>query len=387
MAAGMGRMWGPIALGVLVVLIVGGIVGFRVAVGILKGKVIEALGPDSEIKEIRVGWSSVEVEGLRIKGQKGWPAADTLRAERVAVVPSLRSLLSGEYRVHSITIVKPYLSALRTKDGKLLVVPSLLAGAAGKGQAGTPWAPAAAPPTVAIGRIALRDGAVELFDATVAQPPLKIRLEQVQATVRDVMVPALKGRSPFDLTGVVKGVRRDGRADIAGWAEIATKDSSVKTQLRSVDLVALQPYLIKAAEMGVQKGALDLDLQSDVSKNRLKAPGKVTISDLELAPAKGAFSTFMGVPRDAVVAFLKNKGNKITVNFVLEGDINNPQFSLNEALTTRLASSMAETLGVSLAGVAKGMGTLGQKGAGAAGEAAKGVGDVLQELFGGAKKR
>jgi hypothetical protein len=287
MASGRVRKWGLIALVVFLVLIVGGIVSFWVGIGILKGKAVEALGPDSEIAEIRVGWSSVEVEGLWIKGQKGWPTADALRAERVAVVPSLRSVFSGQYRVSSITMVKPYLSALRTKDGKLLVVPSLLAGAAGEGQAGGASTPAVAPSTVTIGRITLQDGVVELFDATVARPPLKIRLEQIQATVRDVVVPALKGRSRFDLTGVVKGVQRDGRATVAGWAEIATKDSSVKTQLRSVDLVALQPYLIKADETGVQKGTLDLDLESDVSKNRLKAPGQVTISDLELAPGKG----------------------------------------------------------------------------------------------------
>jgi hypothetical protein len=124
-----------------------------------------------------------------------------------------------------------------------------------------------------------------------------------------------------------------------------------------------------------------------VRKNRLKAPGKLTISGLELATAKGAFGTFMGVPRDAVVAFLKNRDDKIAVNFVLEGDIASPRFSVNETLTTRLASSMAETLGVSLGGVATGVGTLGQKGVEAAGEAAKGVGSAVQHLFGGQKKR
>jgi hypothetical protein len=386
MGAGRGKRWGLIALVVLLILIVGGILGFRMAVGMLKGKVVEALGPDSEIKEISVGWSSVDVEGLRIKGPKGWPAGDTLRAEHVAIVPALRSILSGQIRVRSITIVRPYLSALRTKDGKLLVVPSLLGTPAGKGQAGAPPASPAAPP-VTIGRIALEDGVVEFFDASVASPPLKIRLEQIQATLRDVVVPSLAGKSPFDLAGVLKGVQRDGRITVAGWAEIATKDSSVKTTLRSADLVALQPYLIKAAETGVQKGALDLDLQSDVSKNRLKAPGKATISDLELAPAKGGLGTFMGVPRDAVVAFLKTKDNKIAVNFLLEGDINNPQFSLNEALSTRMASSMAETLGVSLGGVVKGAGTLGQKGMEAVTGATKGVGGALEGLFGGAKKR
>jgi len=386
MAAGKGKRWALIVLVVLVVLIAGGIVGFRVAVGVLKGKVVEALGPESEIKDIRVGWSSVDVGELRIKGPRGWPAADTLRAERVVIVPSLRSVLSREIGVQSITIFRPYLSALRTKDGQLQVVPSLLAGTAGQGQAAGSPTPAALR-TVTLGRITLRDGVLEFFDATVTQPSLKIRLEQVQATLHDMVVPALTGKTRFNLAGVLKGVQRDGALTIAGWAEFATEDSSVKTTLRSVDLVALQPYLIKAPETGVRKGTLDLDLQSDVSKGRLMAPGKLAISGLELAPAGSAFGTFMGVPREAVVASLKNRDDKIAVNFVLEGDVNNPQFSLNETLTTRLASSIAESLGVSLGGVAKGVGGLGQSGVEAAGKAAKGAGNAVQRLLGGRKKR
>ncbi len=54
-----------------------------------------------------------------------------------------------------------------------------------------------------------------------------------------------------------------------------------------------------------------------MSKEPLKAPGKLTISGLELVQGKGAFGTFMGLPRDFAVASLKNKDNKITVTFVL----------------------------------------------------------------------
>jgi len=383
MASSKAKKWGIIALVVVLVLVVGGIVGFRIAVGIIKGKVVEALGPESEIKDIQLGWWAVEVHGLRIKGRQGWPAADTLRVERVVIVPSLRSLFSDTIRVGSITVVRPYLSALRTREGKLRVLPSLLEAPAPKGKA--PAGPPA--PTVAVSRVTMEDGVVELFDATVTQPPAKIRLEKIQATVHNVTVPSLKGKSQFDLTAVVKGVQRDGRATLKGWAEMATKDSSVKTELRSVDLVAFQPYLVKAAETRVQKGALDLDLQSEVSKNHLRAPGKVVISDLEFASAKGALDTFMGVPRAAVVNFLKNKDNKIAVNFLIEGDINNPQFTIREALATRMASGMAETLGVSIRGVAEGVGTLGQKGVQATGEAAKSLGGALQGLFGDQKKK
>jgi Domain of Unknown Function (DUF748) len=380
--SGMKKKWGWIILAMFLVLMVGGAVGYRIAVGILKGKVVEALGSGSEIQDIQVGWSGVVVRGLRIKGPQGWPAQDALRAERVTIVPSLLDLFSGEIRLRSVTIEKPYRSALRAKDGKLRVVPTLLERPASKGEGGTR---VAAPP-VHIATATLRDGVVEFFDATIAKPPLKLRLEQLQASMRNALVPALTGKSDFDLTGILKGVRHDGRIKVGGWADGATRDSTVKTELRGVDLVALQPYLNTAAEVRVQKGLIDLDIQSDVRQNRLRAPGGIAIAGLELAPSQGMMGTFMGVPRGAVLAFLKDKGNRIAMDFIIEGDINNPQFSLNEAFSTRMAASMAKTLGVSIQGVAEGVGMLGRKGAEAVGGTAKGIGGAIGGLFGVRKK-
>jgi len=257
--------------------------------------------------------------------------------------------------VNALGVVKPYLSALRARDGTL--------------QVGI----AVPPRSVTVLRIAFEDGVVELFDATVTQPPLKIRLERVEGTVRGVVAPALAGRSQFALSGVVKGTQRDGRVDVAGWVELATGDSSVTTRLRSVDLVALQPYLVRVAEARVRRGALDLDLVSEVRRRRLRAPGRIALSDLELAPARGALDTFMGLPRAAVLSFLKDKDGRIEVAFVVEGDVDNARFTLNETFATRVASAVAQRLGMSLRGVVEGVGGLGRKGAEAGRDAAKGA--------------
>jgi hypothetical protein len=343
--------------------------------------VVEALGPGSEIQTIQVGWSGVEVSGLDIKSPRGWPATDSLRAERVVIIPSLRSLFSDTIQINTVTVVRPYLSAVRTRDGRLRVLPTLLEGPdpapKGKAPAGR------AMPSVAITRIQVKDGVVELFNYMVAPSPVKVRLEQIQATVRNVAVPGLTGKSQFDLDAVVKGIQQDGRAKIVGWVEIASKDSSVKTELRSLDLVALQPYLTQASDARVQRGSVDLDMHSEVRNKRLRAPGTVVISDLEFAPSRDTSEMFMGVPRSVVVNFLKNRDKKIAINFTIEGDINNPQFTLREALATRLAAGLAELLGVSIRGLAEGVGTLGRKGVEAMGEAAKGLGGALQQLFGG----
>jgi uncharacterized protein involved in outer membrane biogenesis len=387
MQSSKGRKWGLIGVVILLILIVGGVLAFRSAVALLKGKVEAALGPGSHIKELKVGWSSVEVRGLRIEGSQGWPTKETLRAERVFIVPSLSSLLTGEVKVGSIAVVSPYLSALRSRDGKLIVLPSLLSRSA---RPETPSGAHGGAParTVTISRVTLRDGVVEFFDATVAQPPLKIRLEQIQASVRDVVAPALTGKTRFDLTGVLKGVQQDGQASVSGWAEVMSKDSSVHMRLKSVDLVALQPYLRRAAETRVNKGVLDLDLDSQVSNRRLRAPGKLVISDLDLAAAHGTVDTFMGTDRNALIKYLKSTDDKIRVDFVITGDLDNPGFSLNEFFAKQVASALKETVGPLAVEVLK-QKALEQAGKTGAAEGGKGTEGALKEfkgLFGGEKK-
>jgi hypothetical protein len=58
---------------------------------------------------------------------------------------------------------------------------------------------------------------IEVFYSTVSQPPLKIRLEAIEAVVRDVVAPSLNERTRFDLSAVVKGKRQDGRMKVSGW--------------------------------------------------------------------------------------------------------------------------------------------------------------------------
>ncbi len=356
-------------VGTLVALAGAAIIGFHFATQALKTKVEEALGPHSEIGEIKVSLKAIEVVDLRIKAAQGWPAPEELSAKRIVIEPDLRALVDKNIRVASIRVEDAYLSMLRRRDGTLALLPSVLGTAtAGKGEGDKEKTEM---PPIRIGQVILSNAAVDFFDASVRQPAVKLRLEQANANIGSLLLPDLTGRTPIKIEAVVKGVRRDGRLDLAGEMEIASKDSEFNTRLRDADLVSFQPYLIKAAETGVKKGTLNFDLKSTVKKNRLHAPGTVTLADLELTSG----STFMGMPRDAVVSMMKDKRGKITVNFTLEGNIDDPRFSLNENLAGRISGSVAGALGISLEGLAKGVG-------GAGGSVAKGVSEELDKLFG-----
>lgn len=374
------KRWQVIVLAVVLVLGAAVAIGFRLGVRLVQGKIVEALGPGSRIAELKVNWFSIEVLGLSIDGPRGWPAARTLEAERVTIVPDLRSLLTDQIRIASIVVERPYLSMLRT-PGKLIMVPSLTEREASKADARSNG-PARA---VMISTIELKNGSIELFDATVSRPPLKIRMEQIEAVINDVGAPAA-GRTSFDLAAIVKGVKRDGRAKVTGWVGPGARDSSSRIVLAAVDMVALQPYLVRKNETQVTRGTLDLNLHSEVRNNNLDGKGKVVIKDLEFAPGRVLLDTFMGVPRNAVIGFLKDHNNAIDVDFVLKGDTSNPSFSLNESLSTRIAAAMAGQLGVSIKNVAEGLGTLGRKGVEGAGGVVEGVGSAVKRLFGGEKK-
>jgi len=344
-----------------------GLLGLHLAAKKLKDQIIVALGPESEVGEIVLGWSAIEVRDVRVhatrKGPKAWPTEDTLRAKRIVVTPDLRSLISKKIRVHRIVVEEAYLSLYRARDGRLRLLPSLLekVGSDAKSQ-GT---------AVSIGVVELKDGVIELFDATVRQPAHKIRVEQLQATFKDIQLPDLRSHTAIDLDGVIKGVQKNGKVAVKGWVEVASKDSAIVTKLRGVDLVAFQPYLIKAAETGVKKGSLDFYLNATVNKNRLHAPGSMTLSNLELSSTGGAWGTFMGMPRQAAVGALKDRNGKIDVKFTLDGNLNDPKFSLNEALAMRAGASVAGVLGVSVEGLVHGVGG-----------AAQGIGNAVSKLFG-----
>lgn len=375
------KRWLIIACAVIFLLAAGTAVGFRIAVRMLKDKVIAALGSGSKIAELSVGWNSVELRGIDLAGPKDWPAVRTLYAERVTIVPSLASLLTQQVRISSVTVEQLYLSIVRA-PGKLIVVPSLL----GTGERKDRRSEHPTTRTVTISQIIVQGGVVELFDATVNRPPLKTSLEDIEALLRDIAVPSSKERTQIEFAAIVRGVRRDGRAKISGWVEAAGKNSSSHILLDAVDLVSLQPYLVKKGEARVERGTLDLNVRTEVRNNRLDGKGTAVIKDLGFAPPRGYMETFVGLPRNAVVGFLKDHQGAIDVDFTLHGDISHPNFSLNESLANRIATGMAEQLGVTVQGMAAGIGTLGREGVESAGKVTDAIGSAIRDIFGGEKR-
>lgn len=390
------QRWHLTLLAAVVALVIGCAFAYRFAVRTIEESILSAVGPQGEVGDMKVGLTGIEIKGLRIRApvptgkEPAWPVEDELRIERIVVVPSLVDLLRSRIVLSSIRIDQAYVSLLRARNGKMKVLPSLSASTSGTaptvpGKAGimdeTPNGPSSTsePPEpaddsnatpVIINRIEVHEGVVEFFDATLQKAPVKQRIEAIEAQIGQINVPDLSGQTSIRVKATHHGVRANGEISIDGSIELSTRESGITTVLRNIDMIPLQAYLINAGQGGVRKGSLDFELNSSIKKGMLYAPGSLSLSDLELTSPS---ATILGIPRSAALSLLKNKKGKITANFVLTGDINDPDFSLNENMKTRIATSIAGKLGVNLEGFAKSIGE-------ASGGTTSGIGKTLDRL-------
>lgn len=314
----------------------------------LQQAIVETLGSRSEVASVGLAWGGVEITGLRVKAApgSGWPAADELRAARVLVAPDLWAALRGQLAVRRIVVEDGYIALLRRRDGRLQALPSLL---------GRP--PAAAgqtAPPLRVGQLQIERSELVFFDASVRRPPLPVRLTGLAARIGPLGLPALDEATQIDLQAGLAGSPGgpDGRIELRGHVVTASREGSLQAKLRRVDLLALQPYVNRVAEGGVKRGTLDLDIAPTVKGQQLNAPGRLSLSGLELG--SGGFA---GLPRQALLAFV-SRNERIELDFTLEGRLDDPAFSLNESLAVRVTAGLAEQLGLSVGSVVEGVGSV-----------------------------
>lgn len=342
-----------IALVVLAGLIGSFALGLRLAAQRLHAVVLEALGPQAHIGRIELGWSAVELHDLTIAARpgSGWPEPNEGAARRVRIEPDLRSLLPGQpWRLHAVEVEGAQLTMWRRRDGSLSVLPSLLARPPGASAPGT--APASAVAQVVVGAVRLREGRLDYFDATLGAPPHRLVLSQLRAEVGPLVLPQPAGPVPLQLEARLDGPSRQGTVQLGGRIDTPPRNGQLTLKLRGVDLLALQPYLLKRGDSSLRGGALDLDLDATLVAGQLKAPGKVTLSQLRWRDDGGSIA---GVPRALLTKVLEREG-RIELKFTLAGRMDDPAFSVNENLSARFAAGLAETLGVSVQGVVQGVG-------------------------------
>lgn len=372
MSMSKGKRWIVAVGGVVLLLIVVVLGALQFAQREIKARVVATLGPLGSADSIDVGLTSVHLTNVLLKAPPGWPAGDPLRADEITLTPDIRDLIARRIHIRSVVVRGFDMAVLRSKDGSLNLLPNLRE-TINQSDAPASGAVPATPREKLIDRISFEQGNFHFYDMTVGPPPFKVTVSNANATVDHLHLPELSEQTNVDLSGSIKGPAHTGTVSFGGWIKIASKDSQTSSKLRGIDIVMLDPYLLKkaGAKAQITGGTVDLTVDSTVRNYQLHAPGTVTVHNLQIADSDNPLDTFMSIPTKAAVAALKTHNGDITLHFVLDGDLRDPKFSVQEGLMKRLGAGFAKSLGVSVEGVAKG-----------AGETVKGLGNALKNLLG-----
>ena len=336
------RKW-FVLLGLVFLLVMGGLsVLSFFGVKFVNTELRKTLGSGITVSEIKIRLTHLALRDIRYEDPR--LKKPLLLIEQVNIYPTLFSFLKGELRIREVTLLRPSFFFSRSRDGTF-AGPWPAAGKEPEGTAGgeTKKTGEGKAFQVRIDRVRVQEAAVDFEDRNVGEPPAEIKLGKVDLDVREIHYPPASARSPVTLKGKMKGPTKEGEIEVKGWINFSNLDMDTLFKVREIELKTLEPYYRKRVSAEVESGDMTMEAKVTVSKKVIDAPGSMELTRLRIGSGGG--SVFY-IPAKSIVSLLKDKGNRIKVNFHVKGNLDDPRFNLQENIITRIGISLAEGLGV-----------------------------------------
>ncbi|HRT69998.1 MAG TPA: DUF748 domain-containing protein [Syntrophales bacterium] len=366
---GKGRRFKKVAVILAVfsaIVFVAGVLLLHNANRIIKAELESALGRAFSVQEVGLSWGEVKASHIELKNKAGKTVFTTAG---LTIQADFLGLLKRDFVISHLTINEPYVFMEIDHRGNL-VNPSLPAGEGGKG--GKEKKPL---PPFLIKKVLITKGSLDYLDRQPRAGSAFIKVRDIDVELQGVALPPGGGESQYTLGAVITGIKSSGTIKSKGKVRLKDEkieDAEAKVEVRNVDIIPFRPYFQKRG-VNITRGLLDLDMDVKVRARKLHAPGRALLRDLDFKSGPGIGNKFRGVPLSIAVATLKNDKNEITVNFVLEGDLNNPKFSLREGVADKLSLAVANKLGISVKDIGKSVIKTGTEGVKKGVEGIKGV--------------
>ncbi|WP_278956440.1 DUF748 domain-containing protein [Aquipseudomonas alcaligenes] len=180
------------------------------------------------------------------------------------------------------------------------------------------------PLPIRIGGIAIKDGSANFADFSLT-PNFATAIQQLNG-----QIGTLDNQSPKTAGVDIKG-KVDKYAPVSIKGQLTPFDPmnslDIATSFKNVELTTLTPYSGKFAGYRIRKGRLNLDLHYRIEKGQLNAENKLLLEDLQLGEQVDSKDA-VDLPIRLAVALLKDTQGNIDIQLPVQGDLNNPEFSV-----------------------------------------------------------
>jgi outer membrane protein OmpA-like peptidoglycan-associated protein len=142
---------------------------------------------------------------------------------------------------------------------------------------------------------------------------------------------------------------RDARLSLDGTVQPFTEQVNLNwaAKIESLGLPALSPYVIQNTGYRFVSGELQADIPVEINQNQIE--GKIDLimykPTVERAKSKASLpekqgKIQIGMPLDSALKLMRDKQNNVRLNIPLSGDINDPKFSVADAVNRVLAKTL-----------------------------------------------
>jgi hypothetical protein len=370
------KKW-SVGIGIFVVLLIGGyfVLTFY-AVKLVQPSLQKVIGPGFTLEEITLKTTYLSARGIQYEDPQ--LKQKFFQVEEIRVYPSLLSLLKKSLQIKELTFLKPSFFFHRSREGRM-VGPWVTTEKESEGIEVSEGIEKKRGESVEVqvDRIRIRNGFIDFEDRKTGDPPSRLRLRDLDFEIRDIRYPLASLHSPVELNGKMEGRTQEGSIGIKGWIDAKTLDMDTSLEIRGIEIKTFEPYYRKRVTAEIESGTLDMDSKIAVRERRIDAPGELDLINLHIKEGGG---TVLWIPAETLVPLLEKKGHQIKAKFHVRGNVENPQFSLQETFLTQVAISLAQALGIPIKVIGEGVlqGTL---------KGEKGLVEGLQSIEGFFKKR
>jgi hypothetical protein len=333
---------------------------------VIKYELESFLGKDFSVQRIDLHWGKVEALDISFKNPAG---QEIFKTDRLILEANFIGLLKKKYVLSEILLENPYIFLEKDAKGKIMN-PFLR-----KGQKKETEKPI---PSILLKNIHAKNGSIDFLDRRASGRPVLAKLRQADLKIEDIAFPLQDMSSNYTFSAIIIGNQSTSTLNSKGKINLSNKDMDGKFDVRKLDITSLKPYFQQKGDVNVTRGTLDMDMDLRIKSRKILAPGKAVLRDLQFEKGSSLGNEFLNLPLSTVVAFLKDHNNEIIVNFVVEGDLDNPKFNLRESLMNRISISMADKLGLSIKTIGK---SIVETEAEGANEVGKSIGESIKKLL------
>lgn len=224
--------------------------------------------------------------------------------------------------IGQITLSKPYVrliidEQLHTNLSKVLVEQP-------ETSEPEPAADNSSEPRLQLGGILIEDGAAHFADFSLT-PHFVTALHDLNGKIGKLDNHSQQA-TPVKITGAVD---RQAPVNISG--ELTPFDPmqqlDINTSFKQMELTTLTPYSGKFVGYRIHKGKLNLDLHYQIKQGQLNASNSVLLEQLQLGQ-KVDSQDAVQLPVKLALALLKDTKGNIDIHLPVQGDLNNPEFSV-----------------------------------------------------------